>query len=105
MRHPNELQKLVKGLIITQEQQKKGDRLYLISMCGVLTPVRSSSPVSFSRNFLLAFKVKSQVKARHMGREVQGDADVGRWTAVLRKMVLRCSSSVLNAAAAGTGTS
>lgn len=78
MRQPNEPQKLVKGLIITQEQHKKGDQLYLISMCGMLTPLRSSSPISFSRNFLLAFKVKGQVNARHTGREVQDDADVGR---------------------------
>lgn len=56
-------QTLVKGSIITRERQEKSDRLSLISMCGVLTPVRSSSPVSFSRNFLLAFKVKCQARS------------------------------------------
>lgn len=72
MEQPNKPQTLVKGLIINREK----NRLYLISMCGVLTP--SSSPVSFSRNFPLAFKVKCQVNARHTGREVQGVAGVGR---------------------------
>lgn len=59
-------------------KRKKSDRPYLISTCGVLTPVRSSSPVSFSRNFLLAFKVKCQVNVLQMGQEIQGVADVGR---------------------------